>query len=282
MAYQVEFPRDRLVLGGLVLFTLWAATALFGPYFSPFDPWDMSFKPMSPPSASHLLGINDGGQDILSGLLLGIRNSLIFGCISGLCALILGVVIGGSAAWYGGWFDLLLMRIADILLSIPVVMILIIVAALWRPPFYVLAFILGLLAWPTIARGIRAQALTLKERLHIRAARQMGAGYGHILWHHLIPELFPLFVIGFAARMRMAVFMEASLAFLGLMDPSHKSLGLMIHHALGFYYLEIWWNWLLPPVACLSLMIMSVTFIAVGMERQFDPRLGQTVILATR
>jgi peptide/nickel transport system permease protein len=113
----------------------------------------------------------------------------------------------------------------------------------------------------------------VRQRLYVKAAYQIGGGTFYVLRRHLIPELFPLFLIGFAAKARMAVFMEASLAFLGLMDPSHKSLGIMINRAMQYYYLDVWWNLLLPPVLCLSLFIISVTFLAVSMERVFDPRL---------
>ncbi len=278
---RVPFPKDPLFFSGLALFILWVVVAAAGPVLAPYDPWDMQFDPLSPPSGAHLLGANDGGQDILSELLYATRNSLAFGCITGLCALALGVIIGGACAWFGGWFDLIVMRVADVLLSIPMVMILILVSALFRPSPAVLALLLAGFTWPTIGRAIRAQGMTLRERLHIRAARQMGGGYVYILRRHFIPELFPLFVIGFAAKARMAVFMEASLAFLGLFDPSHKSLGLMINLALKYYYMDIWWNWLAPPIVCLCLMVMGVTFLAVGMERMYDPRLRDFIGVGT-
>lgn len=278
---RTHFPKDPLFFSGLALFVIWVTMAVAGPLLSPYDPWDMSFAPLSPPSGEHLLGANDGGQDILSELLQAVRNSLAFGCVTGLLALGLGLFIGGACAWFGGRLDLIVMRVADVVLSIPMVMILILVSALFRPSPVILALILAAFTWPTIARAIRAQAMTLRERLHIRAARQMGGGYFYILCRHFIPELFPLFVIGFAAKARMAVFMEASLAFLGLFDPSHKSLGLMINLALKYYYLDIWWNWLAPPIICLCLMVMAVTFLAVGMERMYDPRLRDFVGVGT-
>jgi peptide/nickel transport system permease protein len=140
-----------------------------------------------------------------------------------------------------------------------------------------LALLLALLTWPSTAKGIRAQALVIKNRRHILASRQMGASSARIIVRHLVPELFPLYLISFAAKARMAMFMEATLAFLGLFDPSRKSLGLMISFALKYYFLDIWWNWLLPPVLVLSLLIMAVTFLAVSLEKRFDPRLQEAV-----
>ncbi|MGQ9687456.1 MAG: ABC transporter permease [Desulfobaccales bacterium] len=269
----LELRKDPCFLTGLGLAVILAALAFVGPAVAPFNPWDMSFAPLSPPSPQHLLGVNDGGNDIFSELLFGLRNTAGFGLFTGLAALLMGIVLGLVAAWFGGLVAQILMRLADILLAIPAVMILILTAALFRPAPLTLALILASLSWPTIARALRAQTLILRESIHVRAARQMGAGSWYILSRHLLPELFPLYLIGFAAKTRMAIFMEASLAYLGLFDPSRKSLGLMIHHALRYYYLEVWWNWLLPPIICLSLLIMTVTFLAVSLEKVFDPRL---------
>jgi peptide/nickel transport system permease protein len=268
---------DFWFLTGFGLAVCFALIALLGPALSPYDPWEMSFSPISPASADHLLGVNDGGQDIFSELLYAVRNTVTFGVSSALTALVLGVLIGAAAGWHGGIVDMVLMRTADILLAIPAVMILILMAALFRPPPSVLAFILAAMIWPTTSKAIRAQTMTLKESLHVRAARQMGGGSWYVIRRHLIPEMFPLYLIGFSTKARMAMFMEASLAFLGLFDPSRKSLGMMISYALKFYYMDIWWNWMFPPVVCLSLMIMAVTFLAISLEKVLDPRLKETL-----
>ncbi len=265
--------KDPWFLSGMTLALFFVGVALLGPLLAPFDPWNMDFEPLATPSAIHLLGVNDGGQDIFSELLYAVRNTLLFGLISAAAALSLGVLAGAVSGWFGGVVDLVLMRLADVLMATPAIMVLILVAALFRPSPLFLALILAGLIWPTIGKTIRAQILSLKESLHVRAARQMGGGSAYILRRHLIPEMFPLYLIGFAAKARMAMFMEASLAFLGLLDPSRKSLGMMINYALGFYYLDIWWHWLFPPILCLSLLIMMVTFLAISLEKVIDPRL---------
>jgi peptide/nickel transport system permease protein len=265
--------RDPWFVAGFGLAILFGLTALLGPCLAPYDPWDMSFDPITAPTGAHWLGVNDGGQDILSELLIAVRNTVVFGLQSGLVALVLGVIFGLAAGWYGGIVDGVLMRAADILLAVPAIMVLILTAALFRPQPWVLALLLSALMWPTVAKAIRAQTLGLRNGLHVRAAAQIGGGGAYILWRHLLPEMFPLYLIGFAAKARMAMFMEASLAFLGLFDPSRKSLGMMISYALQFYYMDVWWNWLVPPVLCLSLLIMGVTFLAVGLEKVLDPRL---------
>jgi peptide/nickel transport system permease protein len=269
--------RDPWFIVGMGLASVLLVLLLLGPPLVPYEPYDMSFRPLSPPSAGHWLGVNDGGMDILSELLYGMRNTVEFGLLTGLVSLILGVAIGLTAAWFGGVLDQVTMRLADILLAIPAVMILIMIAALFQPSPVTLALILSIMLWPTTAKGIRAQALVVKNRLHIHAARQMGASGTYVVVRHLLPELFPLYLIGFATKARMAMFMEASMAFLGLFDPSRKSLGIMISYALKYYYLDVWWNWLLPPVFLLSLLIMTVTFLAISLEKVFDPRLKEAM-----
>ena len=269
--------QDTWFITGFSLAVVFAVTVLAGPPLVPFDPWDMSFTPISPPSAEHFLGINDGGQDIFSELIFAIRNTVTFGLVSGLVALAVGVIIGLVAGWLGGFIDMILMRLADVLLAIPAIMILILTAALFRPSPFVLSLILAGLMWPTISKAIRAQTLTLRESLHVKAAAQIGGSNWYIIRRHLMPEMFPLYLIGLAAKTRMAMFMEASLAFLGLFDPSRKSLGTMISYAVKYYYMDIWWNWLLPPIVCLSLLIMAVTFLAISLEKVLDPRLKEAL-----
>ena len=268
-----EVFRDHWIRTGLAIILFVLITATIGSFASPHDPHDIQFIPLSAPSAQHWLGVNDGGMDIWAELLAGLRNTLWFGLLGGTAALALGIAIGVSSAWYGGVYDRICMRLGDVLLAIPVVMPLILVAVLMRPSPEAIALLLAIFSWPTTAKGLRAQALAVRNRAHIRAAQRMGAGGGYIVTRHLLPELFPLYPIGWVAKIRMAIFMEVSLAFLGLFSPERKSLGVMIRDAIEFYYLDLWWHWLLPPVLCLTLILMSLTFIAIGLEQIFDPRL---------
>ncbi len=267
---------DPLFLTGLCLAGILVCLMLIGPLVSRHDPHDMSFVPLSPPGADHWLGVNDGGMDIFAELVAGMGNTLGFGLFAAACGLGAGGVIGLMCAWYGGLTDRILMRVSEIIMAVPSVMILILAAAFFRPSPIILGLILAAMTWPVTAKGIRAQARVIIQSLHIQAARQMGGSAAYIIGRHLMPELYPLYLIGLSSRARMAMFMEASLSFMGLFDPGRKSLGIMIHYALKFYYLDIWWNWLMPPILCLTLMIMTVTFLAISLEKVFDPRLRQT------
>ena len=269
--------RDPWFVAGAVLFAVMTLAVIIGPLAAPYDPGDISFIPLSPPSPEHWLGVNDGGMDILSELFFALRNTLAFGLIAGTAGIFFGGAAGLAAAWTGGWTDRVIMRVADVILAIPAVMILILLAAFFRPDPVVLALVLAGLSWPPTAKAIRAQALTLKNSLHIQASKRMGASSFYIITRRLAPELFPLYMIGFAAKTRMAIFMEASLAFLGLFDPCRKSLGGMISYSLKYYYLDIWLNWLAPPILCLTLLIMTATFLAISLEKVFDPRLKEAL-----
>lgn len=275
--HRAQLLRDPWFLIGSGLAVILAVFVTLGPLVAPYSPDDRSFQPLTPPSDQHWLGINDGGMDILSELFFAARNTVSFGLVAGIAGLVIGAGIGLVSAWFGGLTDQVCMRVADILLAIPSIMILILTAAFFRPTAWILALVLAGMMWPTTAKGIRAQALVIKGRLHVQAAKHMGAAHGYVILRHVMPELFPLYVIGLAAKSRMAMFMEASLAFLGLFDPSRKSLGMMIGYALKYYYLDIWWNWLVPPIAFLTLLITAVTFLAVSLERVFDPRLKEAL-----
>ncbi len=268
--------RDGWFRTGFLLTLFLLMIALLGPALASHDPHNIGFVPLSGISTQHWLGVNDGGMDIWSELLSSLRNTFWFGLLGGTAALLLGIFIGLSSAWYGGLYDRICMRLGDVLLAIPLVMPLILVAVLLRPSPEVIALLLAFFSWPTTAKGLRAQALAVRSRPHILAAQRMGAGGRYVVTRHLLPELFPLYPIGWVAKVRMAIFMEASLAFLGLFSPERKSLGIMIRDAVEFYYLDLWWHWLLPPVFCLTLMLMSLTFIAIGLEQTFDPRLKDT------
>ncbi len=268
-----ELIGNKMFITGVAIFSFMIIISITAPLISPYNPWQMQFTPFEDISISHPLGINNGGQDILSELLYSIQNSIYFGIITAFTSLFLGVFIGTSSAIVGGIYDLIIMRLADIILSIPLIMILILIAVTLKPSITSLALILGLLSWPAVSRSIRAQTLSIKESLHIKAALNMGASYYYIITRHIIPELYPLFVIAIVAKMRMAILIEATIAFLGLIAADRKSLGIMINYSLKFYYMDVWTNWILPPVISLSLLILSITFIAISLEGMFNPGL---------
>lgn len=268
-----EFKRNKIGVIGLAILLSLSTSAVLAPLIAPHDPWDYSFQYLQQPSMDHLLGTNDIGYDIFSELLWSLRTSVLFGVSVATIACTIGILVGVSAALFGGTYDVIVMRIADALLAIPSILILILIAAYFMPSLFVLIITLSFITWQTVARGVRAQTLSLKTKLHIKAAKNMGASTFYVMRKHIIPELFPLYAMSFITKARIAVFMEAGLSFLGIFDPATKSLGIMISYATHHLYLNIWFNWLLPPVLSLSLIIISLAFVSYAVEEISDPRL---------
>jgi peptide/nickel transport system permease protein len=268
----IKIKEDIFGKLGLALIAIFVFSALILPFiFS--DPESHSQNFFEPPSLKHLLGTNDVGQDIFSRLIHGTRTSILVAIGVGFLSTLISTLVGVSAGIIGGAFDKILMRIVDALLVIPTIVILILTASYINPGLWVLILLISLLHWQGGARVIRSQTLSLKERMHISAARTFGAGRWYIIFRHIIPDLGPILVVSFIHRARMAVFMEAGLAFIGIADPLMISWGMMMHHALKFYYLSVWKWWLIPPGIALSMLIISFAFLGYSLEKVLEPRL---------
>ena len=188
-------------------------------------------------------------------------------------ATLLSTIFGVSAALIGGLYEKVVMRVVDAFIVIPMVIVIILVAAYIKPSILTLILLISLLSWQGGARIIRAQALSLKERGHVTAAKSFGAHHLYIAWRHIIPDLGPILLVDFIYSVRRAVFMEAGLAFLGITDPTVVSWGMMMRDALNFSYLDVWQWWLVPTGIALSLTIIGLTFIGHAAEPIIEPRL---------
>ncbi len=264
------------LLFGLTVLTLIGATALLAPVLAPYDPRAFSGQPLERPSRAHLLGTNDVGQDILSELVYGARVSLIVALGAATGTVVLGALIGGFAGYIGGWLDGLLMRLVDGMMSLPRLPLFILIAAFIGAGVPQTVAVISLLFWPTTARIVRAQVQSLRQRGYIRMARQFGGGHLYVLTRHILPQMAPLLISGVVNAAGWAVAMEAGLAFLGLGDPTAKSWGLMMRFALnlpGLLLTDRWLWWLLPPGLCVTLLVLALTFVGIGLERHFHPRL---------
>jgi len=258
---------------GLIILVLMIAAAVLAPVIAGHNPQQPSTASLLSPSWSHWLGTNHVGQDIWSRLLFGARTSLLVGFGVGILGTLLGTIFGVSAALIGGLYDKVVMRVVDAFIVIPMVIIVILVAAYIKPSLLILIVLLSLLSWQGGARIMRAQALSLKERGHIAAAKSFGANQLYIAWRHIVPDLGPILLVDFIYGVRRAVFMEAGLAFLGISDPNMVSWGMMMRDALSFSYLDVWRWWLVPTGVALSLTIIALTFIGHAAEPVIEPRL---------
>jgi len=271
--YWREVKQDSLGRTGIAFIVLVVAMGLLAPLLTPYQPSVYAGPVFTPPSAQHWLGTNDVGQDIWTHLLYGARTSLAVGCGVGLLSTVLSVLFGGTAALFGGLYDRILMRLVDALIIIPPVIVVILAAAYLRPNMILLVVLLSAILWPGGARVVRAQTLSLKEKMSVSAARTFGAAWSHLLFRHIVPDLGPVLVAVIIQDIRRAVFMEAGLSFLGVNDPSMISWGKMMQQALKFVYLDVWKWWLLPAGLSLALTVTGFTFTGFALETSLNPRL---------
>jgi ABC-type dipeptide/oligopeptide/nickel transport system permease subunit len=265
---------ETLLGGGAVL--LFVLVALAAPLLAPYDPHAFSGQPLERPSAAHPLGTNDAGQDILSELIYGTRISLAVGLGAALGTVALGLLVGAVAGYAGGPVDTLLMRLVDVMLTLPRLPLLILLAAFLGSGLTQTIAIISLLFWPVTARVIRAQVQSQRQRGYVRMARNFGAGPGYVLRRHILPAVAPLIAFGLVAAAGRAVAMEAGLAFLGLGDPTAKSWGLMMRFSLnlpGLLLTDRWLWWLVPPGLCITALILALTYLGMGLEVRLQPRL---------
>lgn len=268
-----EISHNSFALQGLAMISIIVFMAVFAPVLSTYPPDHYTGKIFSPPSPGHPLGTDSMGQDIWSRLLYGARTSLIVAVVVAVLTTSLSIAIGASSALLGGPYERFWMRSVDAMVAIPPVIILILAGAYIQPSLLVMILLLSVLSWPQGARIIRSQVLSLKEREHINASRTFGATWKHILKNHIVPELGPLITALLIQDARRAVFMEASMAFLGISDPMVISWGKMMQQALEFTYLDVWKWWLVPTGLALSITLVGLTFIGFALESAMDPRL---------
>jgi peptide/nickel transport system permease protein len=268
-----EISHDSMALAGLAMLAVIVLLAALAPLLSAYPPDYYTGQIFSPPSVDHLLGTDSVGQDIWSRLLYGARTSLAVAAAVALISSLFSIFIGSTSAIFGGFFERFWMRIVDAMMAMPFVIVMILIAAYMRPNLLLLVLMLSAFSWPGGARIVRAQVLSLQERMHISASRTFGAGWGHLLQRHIVPDLAPIILAVMIQDARRAVFMEAGLSFLGVSDPMTISWGKMMHQALSFVYLDVWKWWLLPAGLALSLTLVGLSLVGFGLETAMDPRL---------
>ena len=261
-------PGSPLLVAGAVIVLLLVAVAVLAPWLAPYDPHVASGDSFERPSAAHLLGTNDAGADIASRVIWGARNSLVVAGAASALVLSIGIALGLTAGLRGGLVDTALMRLVDVFLALPVLPLLIFIAALAGPSRTLSILMIGLFAWPQTARIVRSQTLTLR-------ARGFGAGPLHVMRRHLVPALGPVIAANLTFVAGLAVGIEAGLSFIGLGDPAAVSWGAELNRALDnaqIYIGDLWLRWLLPPGLALTVAVLGFTFIGVGLEPRFNPR----------
>jgi peptide/nickel transport system ATP-binding protein/peptide/nickel transport system permease protein len=264
------------LLGAALLVGL-AAAAVLAPLVSPYDPRLTTARPFEPPSLGHWLGANDAGQDIVSELIWGARVSLSIGALAALVGTLLGTLVGLLAGYFRNWVDAACMRAVDVVLVVPFLPLMIVLAAFVGPSVVTLAVVIGLLVWARPARVIRSLVLSLGTRDYVLASRGLGAGHWRILSAHLLPGVLSLALAEFVQLASRAILLEASLAFLGLGDPTQKSWGTILYYAQarGAFLTGTWVWWVVPPGVLITLAVLSFALVGFRLEHLANPRLGR-------
>ena len=263
------------LLVGTIIVGLLALVALLAPWITPYDPRAQSRTELAPPSSTHLLGTNDVGADNFSRLVFGSRTTLVVAVAATALILFIGLAVGLTAGLRGGLVDTMLMRVVDVFLALPLLPLLIFIAALATPSLTLSILLIGLFAWPPTARIVRSQTLSLRSRGFVDSARGFGASPLYVMGRHLIPALGPVIAANLVYVAGVAVAVEAGLAFLGLGDPAAVSWGQDLNRALNHMSIRtgtVWLWWLLPLGAALTVAISGITLIGMGLEPRFNPR----------
>lgn len=272
----LRLPRPGLITAtGIALLATLVLGAAFAPLIAPFDPAIPTGAPFERPSGTHLLGTNDIGQDILSEIIWGTRVSLTIGVLAAFVATILGATVGIVSGYFRGVTDTVLMRLVDVILSLPFLPLMILLAAFLGPSMFTIILVVGLVVWARPSRIIRSQVLSLAGREYITAARGIGAGHVRILFRHLVPGVAALMVVEFVQAAAGAILIESSLSFLGLGDPIQKSWGSILYYAQArsAFLSGAWVWWVIPPGIAITATVMGFALLAFSLERIVNPRL---------
>jgi peptide/nickel transport system permease protein len=272
--------RSPAFLGGAAMLSVVGALAVLAPWIAPYDPRAIPGRGLESPSSAHLLGTNDAGSDNLSRLIWGSRTTLFVAVAATALVLVIALALGLTAGLRGGFVDLVVMRITDVFLALPVLPLLIFVASLATPALTLSILLIGLFTWPPIARIVRSQTLSLRSRGFIRCAQGFGGGPLYVMRRHLVPALGPLIAVNVVQMAGIVIGIEAGLAFLGLGDPSAVSWGQDLERALdhpSIYIGSIWTWWLLPSGLAIGFTLFSLLLIGVGLEPWFNPRTSRAL-----
>lgn len=267
----IRYP--SITIGSLLILAM-ALAALFAPILSPRDPDEVRPSPaeiLRPPGPGCPLGTDDLGRDVLSRLLHGGRISLSVGFLAVGIALVIGVVLGAAAGYYGGWVDLLIMRLVEIVMMFPTFFFILMILAFLGPGIGNVMVVIGIFSWPGLCRLVRAEFLSLREREFVLAARGLGASGARIIFRHILPNALGTVFVYATLAVGAAILTETGVSFLGLgAQPPVSSWGNII--TTGRHFIDsAWWLTLFPGLAIL-VTVLSYNLLGQGLQDAFDPR----------
>ena len=268
------FARSPVAVAGLVLFLAILLLSLVGPMVYDADPFEIVAAPLSPPlTEGALLGSDQQGRDVLTGLIYGGRATLTVGAAATLISVVIGIAVGAVAGYFGGAVDEALMRFTEFFQVLPALLFAMVLVTLFSPTLTTVVLAIGVVSWPGPARLTRAEFLKIKQFDFVAAEMAIGARRGRIMWQVILPNALPPLVVSATLAVGTAVLFEASLSFLGLGDPNRMSWGLMIGSSRS-YMLSSWWAVTFPGLM-IFLTVLAVSLIGDGLNDALNPKLRE-------
>ncbi|MDP3722410.1 MAG: ABC transporter permease [Candidatus Omnitrophota bacterium] len=258
--------RNRFALVGGMTLAVLAVVAVAAPWISPHDPLAVNLSDaLLPPSARYPLGTDQLGRDVFSRLIYGTRISLLIGFLSVGIAVFVGTAVGALAGYYGGWLDAALMRLVDTMLAFPSIFLLLAVIALVEPSIYTIMAVIGLTGWMGVARLLRAEILSLKEREFVLAARALGASSWRLIMKHLLPNAIAPILVNATLGVGGAILTESALSYLGLgVQPPTPSWGNILNE--GRIALGVAWWLTVSPGLCIFTTVLAFNLLGEGIR----------------
>jgi len=270
--------RNKKLVSGLAVELVFIVLAIFGPLIAPYDPNKLVGPPMHAPSGHYLLGTNYFGQDVFSQLFYGLRDSYLVGFLGALFAAVVGMAIGFAAGYRGGVLDEVLQVFTNIIVMIPSLVLLIVISAYLksRGVFFEGVFI-GVTTWPWVARAVRAQTFTLRERDFVDLAKLSGRRATSIIVKDIAPNMASYLFLVVILLFGSSILLAANFDFLGLGPTNSISLGTMMNQSMlwSALQLHVWW-WFIPPGVVITLIVAALLVANVGLDEVFNPRLRET------
>jgi peptide/nickel transport system permease protein len=270
--------RNPMGLIGTAILIVFILLAIFGPYIAPYDvdmTRDGEFDSLMQHSPEHWMGTDTFGHDIFSELLYGARTSIVVGITAAIISSILGAAIGLYSGYAGGWKDEVIMRLNDIVLSIPWLVLMIIIAAFMGSiDLLGIILVIGLTGWSGTARLVRAQVLSLRERQYVEKAKAIGSGDLHIIRAHILPNSFPLVFANTILTVAISILSEATLSFLGLRPYGVVTWGTMLAYAqkASAFTIGLHW-WIIAPGLCIVFVVLGFTLLGYALDDVMNPKL---------
>ncbi|MHA2273680.1 MAG: ABC transporter permease [Candidatus Hodarchaeales archaeon] len=284
LRYKIRFQRfwnlyteTPFGLIGLYLVAIFLIVALFAPFLAPFDPTKLNTgNKWENPNLSHPLGTDRLGRDIFSQLVWGTTISLTIGLAAAFMTVVIGTAIGLVAGYYGGYIDQILMRITDFFIIIPGLPLMIVLLLFWGGGNFMIIIAIGIVAWTGVARVVRSETLSIKERAFIEATRAIGAKDRHIIFNHILPNVFPLIFANAILAVVGAIIAEAGLSFLGFGDTEQWSWGRILFESRRMgenALLQGHWWYFIPPGLCIMLLALGFSLMSFSLNEVLNPRL---------